>query len=197
MSTWHIQKIYITRNPISNIISGMVPLPQWHLRLCWWCPSVTFFHSNGWYTSSSTWGRVSGWCFSMVSFDPASWSNESGVSFSWGKDLTKGSVVKDMVQNDLWRHFRIQKGHHFLNFHPTNESWFDFGVRFRWSAEDAENNCIFRYDLLGAQASLGRLEFHCQQINGKWVFLAIDPPWNYKGPLWPKLMCEMEGSHDG
>ena len=95
----------------------------------------------------------------MVSFDPASWSNESGVSLSWGKDLTK----------DLCgRHFQMQKGHHFLNFHPTKTNHYLILVfAFRWSAEDAENNCIFRYDLLGAQASLGRLEFHCQQINGK------------------------------
>lgn len=59
----------------------------------------------------------------MVSFDPASWSNESGVSFSWGKDLTKGSVVKDMVQNDLWTSFPNTERPSFFEFSSNkNES---------------------------------------------------------------------------
>ena len=102
----------------------------------------------------------------MVSFDPASWSNESGVSFSWGKGLKKGSVIKHMVQNNLWMSFPNTERPSFFEFSSNrNESSFDFGVRLRWSAEDAENNCIFRYDLLGAQASSGRSEFYCPHIN--------------------------------
>ena len=171
--------------PISNMISGTNgATTSWHLGENADDARLRSRFSQQWVVRKQQHVRKS---FRMMFFHGFIWSSVleqqvSGEFFLGKRSQQKGSgfVIKDMVHNDFSGcPFQIQNKqsfwYHFGEFSIQQETNppFDLGVHFRWSAEDAENNCIFRYDLLGAQA-----EFFGQVrvLRCTWVCLAIDPP---------------------